>query len=44
LVVPLILMFVLFIIYRLTVGPTFPSMLFYEINTLNVFLIMALLF
>ena len=40
----LVLMFVLFLIYRFTVGPTFPWMLFYEINTLNVFLIMALLF
>ncbi len=44
LVVLLILMFVTFLILRFTVGPTFPWMLFYEINTLNVFLIMALLF
>ncbi|MEM4164451.1 MAG: hypothetical protein QXJ86_01240 [Nitrososphaerales archaeon] len=44
LVVLLILMFVTFIIFRFTVGPTFPWMLFYEINTLNVFLIMALMF
>lgn len=44
LVALLALMAVTFIIFRFTAGPTFPWMLFYEINALNIFLIIALMF